>query len=148
MPITVSVLRRFVPLKHARYDVSEFIERSCSVVTTINETYLSTSKLTFLGEVRELTTRLASSTRFWRTSHQGDSGAKKRSGRMIIGQTHLHPKLAERARHEKYWNFETHWIAKGILYAHSVFISTTPRRTPAAIICPIDFGASASSLKI
>src|ERR1700744_3029297 len=87
--MTMMVLRRLVPLKHAIYDVPEFASRSSSVVSTISETFLSTSKLDVWRDTRRRADTFASFRRFVRTSHHGESGARKTPRMSGIGQTHL-----------------------------------------------------------
>jgi len=110
--MTINVLLRLVLWKQARYEVSSFTVRSCSVVATIIVTFLSMSKLVFCGEVRRRKTFLASSKRPFRTSHHGDSGAKNSSGMSMIGQTHLDLYVRD-GDHDRAKGY-THCTAKGI----------------------------------
>lgn len=84
---TISVLLRLVPLKQSRYLVPSDTALSMALVCAIMARVCSTCS----GGARELRRRRseerASSGRECRTSHQGDSGAKKQA--MRIGTGHI-----------------------------------------------------------
>ena len=84
----ISVRRRLVPRKQSRYEVPACMTFSTSSVWIIWAMRSSEGIPPALSEPSERRLALASSSRPCRTSHQGDSGAKKTPARMGTGHTH------------------------------------------------------------
>ena len=113
-PTEISVRRIFTLLKQSQYVVPVSISSSRRSVSMIIARVGLTSTV---GEARRLKASSASSSRPFRTSHHGDSGAKGSPARMIKGQSH--------------------WTAKGAEYAQWVDNCEVPAITPLANSCPI-----------
>ena len=115
--LTISVRRKFVPLKQSRKDPPTFNLRSSAMVCCIMARRWSLLTIPEGALTRRSSVFLASSIRPLRTSHQGLSGenqvAKINTGGHI------------------------HWSANGTLKDHSDCTGNMPRRTPVARIRPM-----------
>jgi hypothetical protein len=83
----ISVLRKSTPLKQSAYDVPTDTSLSSSSVCLIIAMVWSSSS-SVAAEVSLCKAFLASSCRFFRTSHQGESGAKEIPTTRGMGHIH------------------------------------------------------------